>query len=158
MTGTKLISLERGQLWLMRVHAAGAALVILAAAAIGETVLADRFELPRGILLLPLLLPVLYFVLLAPGRRYRAWGYGMAEDELEVRRGVWTQIHTVVPLERIQHIDVAQGPLERAFGVCRLILHTAGTLHSQVLVPGLSRADAERMRDEIRGRIREEPA
>jgi uncharacterized protein len=62
-----------------------------------------------------------------------------------------------VPLERVQHIDISQGPLERGFGVCRLLVHTAGTMHSRVVLPGLARATAERMRDEIRARIRQAP-
>jgi membrane protein YdbS with pleckstrin-like domain len=82
----------------------------------------------------------------------------MDGEELQVRRGVWTRVHTLVPLDHVQHIDVSQGPLERMLGICSLVLHTAGTLHSQIVVPGLTRASAERMRDDIRARIREEPA
>jgi membrane protein YdbS with pleckstrin-like domain len=82
----------------------------------------------------------------------------MDEEQLAVRRGVWTRVHTVVPLDHVQHIDVSQGPLERSLGICSLVLHTAGTLHSQIVIPGLTRDSAERMRDEIRARIREEPA
>jgi membrane protein YdbS with pleckstrin-like domain len=63
----------------------------------------------------------------------------------------------VVPLRRVQHLDVAQGPLERAFGVTRLVLHTAGTMNSQIVLPGLTRATAEGIRDEIRAHIRQEP-
>lgn len=151
-----MTALERGQLWVMRIHAAGLALAVLIAAGIAETILADQVGLVRGAIVLPLLLPLLYAVFIAPARRFRAWGYAMDADELAVRRGVWTEVHTVVPLDRVQHIDVAQGPLERGFGVCRLILHTAGTMHSQVALPGLARETAERMRDEIRARIRQE--
>lgn len=82
----------------------------------------------------------------------------MDADELQVARGIWTQVHTVVPLDRVQHIDISQGPVERGCGVCRLVVHTAGTLHSQVVLPGLSRPRAEEMRDEIRARIRQEEA
>ena len=82
----------------------------------------------------------------------------MDSEELQVRRGVWIRVQTLVPLDHVQHIDVSQGPLERAFGICSLVLHTAGTLHSQIVLPGLARATAEAMRDEIRGRICEEPA
>lgn len=150
--------LEPGQLWVMRIHAGAIALAALLVAGIAETILADQTGLPRGIVVLPVLVPLLYAVLIAPGRRFRAWGYHMDEEELAVRRGVWTQVHTVVPLDRVQHIDVAQGPLERGFAVCRLIVHTAGTMHSQVALPGLTRETAERMRDEIRARIRQEQA
>ncbi len=150
--------LERGQLWLMRVHALMAALVLLLAGGVAEFILREEVGLPRGSITLPLLLPLIYIVLISPGRRYRAWGYAMDADELQVVRGVWTQIHTVVPLDRVQHIDISQGPLERAFGVCRLVVHTAGTMHSQVVLPGLARGTAEQMRDEIRARIRQEGA
>jgi hypothetical protein len=80
----------------------------------------------------------------------------MDEEELHLRRGVWIQTETIVPLDRIQHIDISQGPIERPLAICRLVVHTAGTQHSQVVLPGLSRGDAERMRDEIRLRIRQD--
>jgi membrane protein YdbS with pleckstrin-like domain len=140
----------------MRIKAAAIALAVLAAAAVGETVLRTALPIPLGLIVLPLLLPLFYLVFVSPGRRYRAWGYRAAPDELELRRGVWTAVETVVPLERVQHIDISQGPLERSFGVCRILLHTAGTLHSQVVLPGLARARAEAMRDEIRARIRQQ--
>ena len=151
-----MTGLERGQLWVMRVHAFASTLLVLAAGGVADRLLAGETALPRGAIVLPLFLIGLYAVLIAPGRRYRAWGYSMDADELQVRRGVWTQVHSVVPLERVQHIDISQGPLERFFGVCRLIVHTAGTLHSQLVLPGLARPTAERMRDEIRVRIRQE--
>ena len=148
--------LDKGQLWVMRVQGALAATVLLLAGAVAETVLRDRIGIPRGAITLPLLLPIVYLVLLAPGRRFRAWGYSIDAEELQVRRGVWIEVHTNVPLDRIQHLDISQGPVERTFGVCRLVLHTAGTLHSQITLPGLTRAVAEAMRDDIRLRIREE--
>ncbi|HEX8256822.1 MAG TPA: PH domain-containing protein, partial [Allosphingosinicella sp.] len=77
---------------------------------------------------------------------------------LHIGRGVWTKTETIVPLARVQHIDVSQGPLERAFGISRLILHTAGTMHSLVVLPGLARGTAEAMRDDIRARIRRDEA
>jgi membrane protein YdbS with pleckstrin-like domain len=153
-----LTPMDRGLLRLMQVRGAMAGGLLLAAAAAGEVALAMLTEMPSGLLLGAALLILLYLAILAPPRRYRAWGYGMDEEELQVRRGVWIRVHTVVPLDHVQHIDVSQGPLERAFGICSLVLHTAGTLHSQIVLPGLARATAERMRDEIRVRIREEPA
>jgi membrane protein YdbS with pleckstrin-like domain len=141
----------------MRIHALVAALLLIAAASTVEAILFQQFDLPRGLVMLPVLPLALYLVFISPGRRYRAWAYAMENSELQVRRGVWTQVHTIVPLDRVQHIDISQGPLERSFEVCRLVLHTAGTMHSQVVLPGLARDTAERMRDEIRARIGREP-
>jgi membrane protein YdbS with pleckstrin-like domain len=149
--------LEPGQLWVMRVRAGALSLALLLLAGLAETLLREGLAVPLGALIAPALLLAGYFIFVAPPRRFRAWGYAIDSEELHVRHGVWTQVQTVVPLGRIEHIDISQGPLERAFGVCRLIVHTAGTLHSQVTVPGLSRDNAERMRDEIRARVRLEP-
>ena len=148
-----MIPLERGQLWVMRIHALAIGALALAAGLLGEAIVRDNVDLPPGIVTIPLLVLLLYPVLVAPGRRYRAWGYAMDADELRIARGVWTRIETIVPLARVQHVDVSQGPIERTFGVCRLVLHTAGTMHSRVLLPGLARATAEALRDEVRGRI-----
>lgn len=148
-----MIPLERGQLWVMRIHALTIGALALAAGLLGEAILRDNVDLPPGIVTIPLLVLLLYPILVAPGRRYRAWGYAMDADELRIARGVWTRSETIVPLARVQHVDVSQGPIERTFGVCRLVLHTAGTMHSRVLLPGLARATAEALRDEVRGRI-----
>ncbi len=149
---------ERGLLRVMRIQALAAATILLGAGGVAEAVLSDRTALPQGLILAPLLLLVVYLVLVAPGRRYRALRYRFDADELHIGRGVWTRTETVVPLARIQHIDVSQGPLERAFGICRLILHTAGTMNSLVVLPGLARGTAEAMRDDIRARIRRDEA
>ena len=146
--------LESGQLWLIRLRAAGIAIVLLAAAAVAEEVLREKAGIGRGAVTLPILLPMAWIVLIAPRRRFRAWGYRLTGEALELHHGVLTRIETLVPLHRVQHLDIAQGPIERLCGVCRLVVHTAGTAHSRVTLPGLSRATAESMRDEIRAQIR----
>jgi uncharacterized protein len=145
---------EHGHLWVMRIHALLASLVLFVPAAIVALVLAD--EVGRPILAVPAaaLLVAIYLVLVAPARHHRALTYALDSEELHIARGLWTRVETLVRLVRIQHIDVSQGPLERIFGVSRLVVHTAGTLNSLVTLPGLSRDTAETMRDEIRARIR----
>jgi membrane protein YdbS with pleckstrin-like domain len=149
--------MDRGLLRLMRLRGALAGVFVLAVAAVGEAFVDRVAPLPAGLLVGAALPILLYLALLAPPRRYRAWGYGLDGEELRVRRGVWIRVQTVVPLDHVQHIDVSQGPLERLFGITSLVLHTAGTLHSQIVLPGLARATAERIRDQIRARISEEP-
>lgn len=158
MDATAMIPLERGQLGVLRVHSGIVVLQILVAGAVAEAVLMTRLDWPIGAITAPLVAIAAYLVLIAPGRRYRAWGYALGSEELRVKHGVWTRVETHVPLARVQHIDVSQGPVERAFKVCRLILHTAGTLNSRVVLPGLARATAEAIRDDVRARIgKEEP-
>ena len=149
--------LERGQLWVMLVHGIAAALSALAVASGISTALYVQLGVPPAYVLLPVLLLAIYPASVGPVRHYRSWGYRMDEEELRLAHGVITQTETLVPLKRVQHLDISQGPLERAFGVCRLVLHTAGTANSEVVLPGLSRETAEAMRAEIRAHIRQEP-
>jgi membrane protein YdbS with pleckstrin-like domain len=157
MDDTPPTPLDRGLLRLMRIRGGLIGVLLVAAAAAAEIALRREVALPWGVLLGPAVLILAYLALWSPPRRYRAWGYWIDGEELRLRRGVWTRVHTLVPLDHVQHIDVCQGPIERSLGICSLVLHTAGTLHSQIVVPGLTRDRAERMRDEIRARIREEP-
>lgn len=148
--------LEKGQLGVLRVQAAIAAVGVTAVSLFPQIILMGDANLPFGVITGPVALIAITLALVMPGRRYRRWGYQEAADDLTIWHGVMTRFETVVPLFRVQHIDIGQGPIERLFGVNRLILHTAGTQHSKVELPGLSRETAERLRDEIRARVGKE--
>lgn len=144
------------RVWRARIAIAVAALAVTALSLdrgpLRETIL------PFGVVPLIAVLLGLLALLVMPGRRYRAWGYREEEDELHVRRGLLIRVQSAVPFARVQHIDLAQGPIERRHGLARLILHTAGTRGASVPLPGLAREEAEAMRDRIRARIREDLA
>ena len=112
--------------------------------------------LPRGAFLVPVLLLALWLIIRTPLRRYHARGYQMGDDRLRVVRGLIFRADTVVPFGRVQHIDVHQGPIERAYGLGTLVLHTAGTHNASVSLPGLGHGDAMTMREEIRAHVKRE--
>jgi uncharacterized protein len=80
-----------------------------------------------------------------PRASYRHWGYQVAEDALELRHGVVRRIHSAIPYFRVQHIDVAQGPVERAVGLARLVVHTASA-GTDATIPGIAADDADGLR------------
>ena len=86
-----------------------------------------------------------------PRARYRHWRYHVAEDALELRHGVVRRVHSAIPYFRVQHIDVAQGPVERAVGLARLVLHTASA-GTDATIPGIAAGDAEGLRHLILAR------
>lgn len=155
-TSDGMTPLDPRQLPLLRVRAGLFAAVLLAAGAFADRILLRETGLPLGAVAGAAALLGLAIVLVLPGRRYRSWGYRTEEDELHLRHGVWMRVATVVPFGRVQHIDVVQGPLQRMFGLGSLVLHTAGTRSAAVFLPGLAGAEAERMRDHIRSKIRED--
>lgn len=106
-----------------------------------------------GMVLGPVLVLAAVLLLRVPGRRYRARGYALGTDRLRVVRGAWWRRDIAVPFGRVQHIDVAQGPAERLFGLGTLVLHTAGNHNSSVPLAGLAHGDALAMRDAIRAHL-----
>ena len=147
--------LHPDQVKVLRIRTALAAAVLVAAAFAADLPLREtavpHYALPGAMLLL-----ALAAILLLPRRRYRAWGYAEGEEELAIKRGLLVRVRTIVPFGRVQHIDVAQGPIERRYGLATLILHTAGTRGAAVPLPGLKHELAEAMRDRIRARIRQD--
>ena len=109
---------------------------------------------PRGVVIVPVLLLLAWLIVRIPLRRYAARGYSTEGDRLRVVRGLLWRKDTVVPFGRVQHIDVARGPLERHYGLATLVVHTAGTHNASVSLPGLGLEDAVRMREAIREKIR----
>ncbi len=146
-----LTPLERGQLHVIRLRALRNAIVLLVAAGAAEWFV-PNLPMP-GLFLAPVILLALWMVVLAPPRRWRRWGYAFTGTELHVEHGLFTRVHTIVPVLRVQHIDVQQDVLERLFKVATLVLHTAGTDDNVVILPGIARATAEAIRDTIRERI-----
>lgn len=146
--------LEPGQLTAMRISAAITAVILLAMAVGVDTALSVKAETPFGMVTVPAVLVLSYFAFVAPARRFRRWGYAKTDDELHVAHGVLVHTETSVAFHRVQHIDVAQGPIERLCGVWELVLNTSGTHNSRIRLPGLSRATAEALRDEIRQHVK----
>ncbi|WAP51903.1 PH domain-containing protein [Arthrobacter sp. ATA002] len=81
-------------------------------------------------------------------RQVRAVGYAERNEDFLLRSGIFYQRTLVVPYGRMQYVDVTVGPLERAFGLCSLKLHTAAPGTNAVL-PGLPAAEGARLREHL---------
>jgi uncharacterized protein len=84
-----------------------------------------------------------------PRRAYQGWGYRIQGKVIETRHGIWFCTIQLLPLSRLQHVDLRSGPIERSFGLASLMLHTAGTHQALIVIPGLDIAEAARLRDQL---------
>lgn len=91
----------------------------------------------------------IWFTWFRPPRLYQAWSYRIDDRVLETRSGLLFQVSRLLPLSRLQHVDLHRGPLERMFGLASLVLHTAGTQSASITIPGLDVALAIRLRDHL---------
>jgi uncharacterized protein len=81
-------------------------------------------------------------------RTWRSWGYVEREDDLYITHGVLFRSLVAVPYGRMQLVEVASGPLERAFGLATVTLKTASA-ETNASIPGLNPDEATRLRDRL---------
>ena len=84
-----------------------------------------------------------------PKISHRHIHWKLDETGLEIHRGVWWKHRIAVPLARVQHADVSQGPLQRHYGIGTLTIHTAGTTNASVELAGLNHLIALDLRDRL---------
>ena len=73
----------------------------------------------------------------------------LTEAGLKIHQGVFWRQQNMVPRNRVQHIDITTGPLERRYDLSKLVVHTAGTRNATITLPGLLHADAADLRQEL---------
>lgn len=138
--------LHSGVVWHWR-----ASLLLSAAALLVVLVLVERFfggYIPTATLPVVLVL-ALVWAWVWPPLQYRSWRYQIREHQLWAERGVAARTMSVIPYVRIQHVDTRQDLLERALGIARVVVFTAGIRGAEFVLPGLPTAEAERLRDQL---------
>ncbi|WP_075717456.1 PH domain-containing protein [Roseburia sp. 499] len=64
--------------------------------------------------------------LISPFFRYRRYRYAIDEECIYIREGFLWITETIVPLERLHKIAMSQGPIDRFFGLTKVVVTTAG--------------------------------
>jgi putative membrane protein len=81
--------------------------------------------------------------------KYTLYRWRLADDELLLRSGVLSRRNRVIPLARVQNVEVRQNVLHRVFGVAELRVETAGSgteAEAVLSVLALAEAQAARVR------------
>jgi uncharacterized protein len=84
-----------------------------------------------------------------PKKEFRHTQWRATEAGLEIHKGVIWRHRIIVPMSRVQHADVTQGPIQRMFGLGTLVVHTAGTSNASVDLAGIDHQAAIEVRDMI---------
>lgn len=88
---------------------------------------------------------VVEVVVLPPIRR-RIWWFTIGDEEVDLHHGLLTITRTVVPMVRVQHVDLHRNALADRFGLAEIQLHTAA---GSLTIPALDRDQAERIRRQV---------
>lgn len=112
------------------------------------TVLIFVTEVPAWLYFAPwFVLLVLIYIVDILG--FKIKGYAIREKDVSYKSGLIWYSMTSVPFNRIQHCEVSQGPLGRLFELASVKVYTAGGSSSDMVIPGLQKEKAHRLRDYI---------
>ena len=73
-------------------------------------------------------------------------GVAMRQHDIAFKKGIIWQRVTILPLARVQHIEIHRGPIERKLGLASLKLYSAGGMSADLQVSGLTHTDCKNMR------------
>jgi uncharacterized protein len=89
---------------------------------------------------------IILLSLLYSGLNIKLQGVAMRTHDIAFKKGIiWQQI-VILPLARVQHIELHRGPIERKLGLASLKLYSAGGMNADLQISGLSYEDCKNMR------------
>ena len=79
-------------------------------------------------------------------RQWKNWTYELREGDLVLNWGVLWKTRRCVARDRVQHVDINEGPLDRRFGLVQLSIYAVGQIGT---IPGLSPQEAEFLKEQL---------
>lgn len=84
-------------------------------------------KLPFSINLIWIVVAVFWLVsVIAPFIRYERYRYRFSEEDIDVKEGFLFLHRDIVPIERLHKVALESGPVDRMFGLAKVIVTTAG--------------------------------
>ncbi|SFC68959.1 PH domain-containing protein [Clostridium uliginosum] len=87
-----------------------------------------------------------------PLLEYKQWIYEVTSDKIDFTEGIFTIKRTIIPIIRIQHIKVNQGPINSKLGLADIEIFTAGGEHK---IPNIEIKVAEDISEYLNKKIKE---
>ncbi|WP_019039183.1 PH domain-containing protein [Psychroflexus tropicus] len=75
--------------------------------------------------------------------------FGIRQYDMIYQSGFFHYTETVVPYNRIQHVEIKQGPLSRLFTLYSLRLYTAGASSGDLIIDGLDKSTAQKLKAKV---------
>lgn len=122
------------------------AAVLSAILVIGPFGLGDLAEALRITIVVLAWIVAIGAIVVVPPIRRRIWWYAIGTEEVDLHHGFLVITRTVVPMVRVQHVDLHRGPIADRLRLAEIELHTAA---GSLKIPALDRDEAERIRLQV---------
>lgn len=88
--------------------------------------------------------------LIYPFLEFNQWKYCITEDKIEIVHGLFFIKTTIIPIIKIQHVSMNQGPINRLFKLTKVTINTAGGIH---VIDGLTVQEAQNITDYLNSKV-----
>lgn len=95
----------------------------------------------------------IFFGLTAQAMSFKNSGYALRQKDLFYRKGWLVQKTRIVPLNRIQHVSIQSGPIERYFGLASVSVFTAGSDGADFTIAGITNETASKIKEWISAQV-----
>ncbi|MFT5138382.1 MAG: membrane protein YdbS with pleckstrin-like domain [Lysobacterales bacterium] len=85
-------------------------------------------------------------------RMSKVKGVALRDKDIAYRSGLYWRKTVILAFNRVQHVEVSSGPLQRRYGLATLNFFTAGGSSVDLKVDGLTRQRAEQIRTFVLGK------
>ena len=141
--------LEKNYLKVLYIVRTIVSLILLVCLFVSRLFLKDHISDNYFLLALVLLLLIIVLMLILTPRVFSMKAYALRQKDLYYRTGLIVRKSTIVPFERVQHVEIKNGPVDRMFGLSRLNIFTAGGSQSDLSIPGLNPEKARQIKELI---------
>ena len=120
---------------------------------IAYTMFIEEFTVMTGVVVIGFPLVVIVIILFFARLGFRKKGYAFRTHDAIYKSGIIVESTTIIPFNRVQHVALHQGFISRKLGLATIELFTAGGSTSDLQIPGLLLADAQKIKELIAKKI-----
>lgn len=99
--------------------------------------------------ILSVLVLIFGFSIIEVEKGFQRRKFGIREKDIIFQNGYFVFRQTILPYKRIQHVEIKQGPLFKAFSLFTLKIYTAGSSAGDLSIAGLNKIDADKLKAQI---------
>jgi len=123
-------------------------LIFIAGIVVAAVLLKDIPQIARLIIATILILMFVWYFAMSR-RVFNARSYAVRQKDILYTSGLIFRSTTIIPFNRIQHIEIVSGPIDRMFHLASLKIFTAGGTQSDLSISGLLNSDASKIKSFI---------
>ncbi|WP_226668819.1 PH domain-containing protein [Metabacillus litoralis] len=88
-----------------------------------------------------LMLSSVYSIVIEPIYLLKTWRYKIDQQFIQLKHGKWQEVHTLIPMEKVEYVRTEQGPLMKRYQLYNIEIGTTTSSHVIPAIPAMKAKD-----------------